>query len=411
MTDTFLLKNLVRFGRLLRSVGLDAGPAQVIDLAAALEYIDVGKRDDFYFAARALFAHRHADLAQFDLAFRLFWQARTAASIDAPSTPHPALQSKSLRTPNVSYREIPFDEEQEEIKHARKTERVMVDVQQTFSPIEVLRKKNFDAFTWEEVQQAKQLMAAMTWRVGERATRRKERVWRGEHLDMRRIVRRNMKYGGEFLDLAWKRTKFKPRPLVVLCDISGSMERYSRMLLHFIHTLSNGVLASDTYTGLERVEAFLFGTRMTRVTRHLRQRKDIDEAIGEVVKVVEDWGGGTRIGEALKTFNYLWARRVAARGAIVLIISDGWDRGDAQVLRQEMERLQRSCHRLIWLNPLLASPDYQPLTQGLLAALPYVDDFLPVHNLESLEALGRALSRLDQTRPARRQRPSPIGAI
>jgi uncharacterized protein with von Willebrand factor type A (vWA) domain len=410
VTDSFLLKNLVRFGRLLRSVGLDAGPAQVIDLAAALEYIDVGKRDDFYHAARALFVHRRADLAQFDLAFRLFWQARASEPIAAPATPHPALQSKSLRTPNVSYREISLDAESDEIKHARKTERVLIDAQQTFSPIEVLRKKNFEAFTWEETQQAKHLMAAMKWRIGERATRRKERVWRGEHLDMRRIVRRNIKYGGEFLDLAWKRTKFKPRPLVVLCDISGSMERYSRMLLHFIHTLSNGTLASGTSTGLDHVEAFLFGTRMTRVTRQI-QRKDIDEAIGEVVKVVEDWGGGTRIGETLKTFNYLWARRVAARGAIVLIISDGWDRGDTQVLRQEMERLQRSCYRLIWLNPLLALPDYQPLTQGLQAALPYVDDFLPAHNLESLEALGRALSQLDRTRPARRQRPRVISAI
>ena len=404
MTETFLLKNLVRFGRLLRSVGLDAGPAQVIDLAAALEHIDVGKRNDFYFAARALFAHRHADLAQFDLAFRLFWQARTAKPIEAPSTPNPALQPKSLRTPNISYREIPFDEEAEEIKHARQSERVMVEVQQTFSPVEVLRKKNFDVFTWEEVQQAKQLMAGMKWRIGERATRRKERVWRGEHLDMRRIVRRNMKYGGEFLDLAYKRTKLKPRPLVVLCDISGSMERYSRMLLHFIHALSNEALASDTYTGLEHVEAFLFGTRLTRVTRQI-ERKDIDDAVGEVVKVVEDWGGGTRIGETLKTFNYLWARRVAARGAVVLIISDGWDRGDPKLLHREIERLQRSCFRLIWLNPLLASPDYQPLTQGLRAALPYVDDFLPVHNLESLESLGHSLSQLGAIRPERRQRP------
>ncbi|MDE3087823.1 MAG: VWA domain-containing protein [Chloroflexota bacterium] len=410
MTQAFLLKNLVRFGRLLRSVGLDAGPAQVIDLAAALEYVDIGKRDDFYYAARALFAHRHADLAQFDEAFRLFWQARTSEPIEAPATLHPALQAKSLRTPNVSYREIPFDEEAEEIKHARKTERVMVEVQQTFSPVEVLRKKNFDAFTWEEVQQAKQLMAAMTWRIGERATRRKQRVWRGKHLDMRRIVRRNMKYGGEFLDLAWKRTKFKPRPLVVLCDISGSMERYSRMLLHFVHTLSNVTVAPGANSGLEHVEAFLFGTRLTRITRQI-QRKDIDEAIGEVVKVVEDWGGGTRSGDALKTFNYLWARRVAARGAIVLIISDGWDRGDVELLRQEMERLQRSCFRLIWLNPLLALPDYQPMTQGLQAALPYVDDFLPVHNLESLEMLGRMLSQLDRARPARQQRSKPVGAI
>ena len=388
---SFLLKNLILFSRLLRSVGLDVGPGQVIDLAAALEHVDIGSRDDFYHASRALFVHRRNDLALFDQAFRLFWQVRTAKPIEMPSEPHPALQPKALRIPNSSFREIPLDDEA--VQHARQTDRVMVELQQTYSAIEVLRKKNFEAFSWEEVQQAKALMAEMTWHIGDRPTRRKTRVPRGAQLDMRRVMRRSIKYGGEFLDLAWKDIKFKPRPLVVLCDISGSMERYSRMLLHFIHTLSNG---------MEHVESFLFGTRLTRITRQL-QRKDIDEAVAEVVKTVEDWGGGTRIGDALKTFNYRWARRVAARGAVVLLISDGWDRGEVDTLREEIARLQRSCFRLIWLNPLLAQPDYEPLTQGLQAALPYVDDFLPVHNLESLEALGQTLARLSGARPARRQ--------
>jgi uncharacterized protein with von Willebrand factor type A (vWA) domain len=386
---SFLLKNLVLFGRLLRSLGMDVGSGQVIDLAAALEHIDIGRRDDFYHAARAIFVHRHAQVPLFDLAFNQFWQARTAALIEMPAEPHPALQPKALRIPNASFREIPLDEAA--VQHARQSDRVMVELQQTYSALETLRKKNFEAFTWEEVEQAKALMARMTFRVGERATRRRRRTSHGEHLDMRRIMRLNLKYGGEFLDLAWKRTRFKPRPLVVLCDISGSMERYSRMLLHFLHTLTNG---------MEHVETFLFGTRLTRITRQIG-RKDIDEAIAEVTKVVEDWGGGTRIGDAVKTFNYRWARRVAARGAVVLIISDGWDRGETQTLRQEMGRLQRSCFRLIWLNPLLGLPDYEPLTQGLQAALPFVDDFLPVHNLESLETLGHALAQLRETGPAR----------
>ncbi len=396
MTEqSYLLKNLVLFGRLLRSLGMDVGSGQVIDLAAALEHIDIGRRDDFYHAARAIFVHRRVDLPLFDHAFSLFWQARTAAPIEMPAEPHPALQPKALRIPNASFREIPFEDAA--VQHARQTDRVMVELQQTYSAMEALHRKNFEAFTWEEVEQAKALMGRMTFRVGERATRRRLRAPHGEHLDMRRIVRLNLKYGGELLDLAWKRTKYKPRPLVVLCDISGSMENYSRMLLHFVHTLTNG---------MERVEAFLFGTRLTRITRQIK-RKDIDEALTEVTKVVEDWGGGTRIGDAIKTFNYRWARRVAARGAVVLIISDGWDRGEAATLRQEMERLQRSCFRLIWLNPLLGLPDYEPLTQGLQAALPFVDDFLPVHNLESLEALGRALSQLDEVRPARGQRMIP----
>lgn len=389
--SSFLLKNLVLFGRLLRSVGLDVGPGQVIDLAAALEHIDIGNREDFYFAARALFVHRHADIPLFDHAFRTFWQARTARPLEMPTEPHPELQPKPLRIPNSLLREVSLDDPA--VAQARRSDRVMVELQQTFSALEVLRKKDFETFTWEEVQQAKQLMAEMTWHVGERRTRRKLPVARGAHLDMRRVVRRNLKYGGEFLELAWKDRKYKPRPLVVLCDISGSMEKYSRMLLHFIHSLSNG---------MRGVEAFVFGTRLTRITRQV-ERRDIDDSMNEVVKVVQDWGGGTRIGEVLKTFNYRWARRVAAHGAVVLIISDGWDRGDPAVLRQEMQRLQKSCYRLMWLNPLLASPEYEPLTRGLQAALPYVDDFLPVHNLDSLMALGRTLSQLEAARGARRQ--------
>ncbi len=172
------------------------------------------------------------------------------------------------------------------------------------------------------------------------------------------------------------------RPLILICDISGSMDRYSRLLLRFVHALEHG---------LDTVEVFVFSTRLTRITRELRKR-DVDSAIEQVVKSVDDWSGGTRIGEAIKAFNYQWGRRVLGRGAVVLLISDGWDRGDSAMLSREMGRLQRACHRLIWLNPLLGMPGYQPLTRGLQAALPHVDDFLPVHNLQSLEQLGAKLS-------------------
>ncbi|HEX9077170.1 MAG TPA: VWA domain-containing protein [Anaerolineae bacterium] len=397
MTETFLLKNLVLFGRILRAVGLDAGPSQVLDLAAALEYVDLGKRQDFYYTARALFAHRRNDLALFDVAFQLFWRSRNAEPNAVLIEQHPALKAKSLRVPRPHHT-FQEDAASQDLEGARESEQVLIELRQTYSEIEVLRRKNFEEYTWEEVQRAKQLMAEMTWRTGERATRRKKSVVHGAYLDMRRIIRRNVKYGGEFLDLAWKETRFKSRPLVVLCDISGSMERYSRMLLHFTHTLCNG---------LEHVEAFLFGTRLTRITLQLR-RKDIDQAVGEVVSAVEDWGGGTRIGEALHTFNYRWARRVAARGAVVLIISDGWDRGDTEMLKREMERLQKSCFRLIWLNPLLGMPGYEPLTRGLQAALPYMDDFMPVHNLDSLNTLGRTLSQLQQAPRARGKRQSAL---
>jgi uncharacterized protein len=234
-------------------------------------------------------------------------------------------------------------------------------------------------------------MSAMHWNLGLRSTRRKSPARKGSYPDMRRIVRRNLKYGAELLEVTWRETKHKPRPLVIICDISGSMSLYSRLLLHFIHTISNGLM---------NVETFVFGTRLTRITRQLK-RRDVDDAVRDVSKIVQDWSGGTRIGDALHYFNFTWARRVLGRGAVVLLISDGWDRGDVDTLKNEMDRLQRSCHRLIWLNPLLGSPDYRPLTIGMKNALPFIDDFLPSHNLDSLISLGNLLSSIDDNRPLR----------
>jgi uncharacterized protein with von Willebrand factor type A (vWA) domain len=207
-------------------------------------------------------------------------------------------------------------------------------------------------------------------------------------------VWRSLRTGGEPIALARQSLRTKPRPLVIICDISGSMSLYSRLLLQFVHTVSNG---------LSNVETFVFGTRLTRITRQLA-RRDVDEAIAGVTRMVQDWSGGTRIGESLRTFNRLWARRVLGRGAVALIISDGWDRGDVRVLGEEMARLQRNCHRLIWLNPLLGHDDYRPVTAGMRTALPYIDDFLPANNLDSLIALGRALEAVDERRPERARR-------
>uniref|UniRef100_UPI002ACD3356 vWA domain-containing protein n=1 Tax=Chloroflexus sp. TaxID=1904827 RepID=UPI002ACD3356 len=216
----------------------------------------------------------------------------------------------------------------------------------------------------------------------------------GRLLDMRRTLRQSWRFGGEPVELAWRDIRTEPRPLVLICDISGSMERYSRILLQFAHAIS---------AGLGDVETFVFGTRLTRITRQLRH-KDIDDAIDAVSKHVVDWSGGTRIGEAIKEFNFRWGRRVLGRSPVVMVISDGWDRGEPELLSREMDRLQRSCHRLIWLNPLLGTPGYEPLTVGMQAALPFVDDFLPVHNLVSLEQLGAKLASLSAQRPLRRQR-------
>jgi uncharacterized protein with von Willebrand factor type A (vWA) domain len=264
-----------------------------------------------------------------------------------------------------------------------------------YSPQEVLHQKDFGEMSWEEIQEAKQAIANLDWKLGERRTRRVRPSYKGR-LNLRRIMRDNLRHGGEPIHLAFRRRVHRPRSLVVLCDISGSMERYSRMLLHFVHALTHGLM--DT-----QVEAFVFGTRLTRISRHLRY-KDVDESLDELGQVVRDWSGGTRIGEALRTFNFQWARRVLGGGAVVLIISDGWDRGDAQLLAKEIARLQRAAYRLIWLNPLLGSNDYQPVQRGMATVMPCVDDFLPVHNLVSLEQLAQTLSSVATLRPVRKQR-------
>jgi uncharacterized protein with von Willebrand factor type A (vWA) domain len=262
-----------------------------------------------------------------------------------------------------------------------------------FSASEALRKKDFAQFTPDELAEARRLIESMNWRLGTRLTRRKQRALHGEYIDFRATLRGAIRQGGLPLELKWRERKERMRPLVLICDISGSMDRYSRLLLRFVHALEHG---------LDSVEVFVFGTRLTRITRELR-KKNVDQAIADVVASVDDWSGGTRIGESIRNFNYRWSRRVLRSGATVVVISDGWDRGDPQLLGAEMARLQRSCRRVIWLNPLLGAPGYQPLTQGIRASLPYVDHFLPIHNLKSMEALAKLLGAVEDTQPVRRQ--------
>ncbi|HLF24712.1 MAG TPA: VWA domain-containing protein [Anaerolineae bacterium] len=393
-SNSHLLHNLLLFGRLLRGLGLDVNPGRTLDLVHALEHIDLGRKTDFYYAVRGLLVHQHEDFALFDEAFDLFWRKPTPdwttldlRGLGARQRPRrPLFTPPPLRKPRASAEDEPND-------RARPDEPPIVQVTLTYSAQEVLRRKDFAELTAEELEAIKRLIAAQTWRLDARRTRRQQ-PGRGPLLDLRRTVRHSLKYGGEVLEWARREPKHKPRPLVIIADISGSMERYTRLLLHFIYGLTAGL---D-----QPVEAFVFGTRLTRITRQLRLR-DVDGALREVARAVPDWSGGTRIGDTLKTFNFVWGRRVLGRGAIVLLISDGWDRGDTELLKTEMARLQRSCHRLIWLNPLLGSPQYEPLTRGMQAALPYIDDFLPAHSLASLEDLAAHLAGLEARRNVRRQ--------
>jgi uncharacterized protein with von Willebrand factor type A (vWA) domain len=383
-TTGFFIHNLILFGRLLRGLGLDVNPGRMIDLIDALRYIDIGRKTDFYYSARSLLVHKHEDIPLFDEAFNAFWRKPeeewTTLDLSALSDPRrprrPVFAPPPLNSPNEAPSNPPQD------PRDLSEEPRVIQVTLTYSQREVLRRKDFSGLTGEEMEAIKRLMAELVWQLGMRRSRRLQ-PGPGSKLDLRRTLRRNLKYGGEVLVWSRRQTKLKRRPLVILADISGSMERYTRLLLHFIYSLSEGLQQS--------VEAFVFGTRLTRITRQLRGR-DVEQALKEVTRHVPDWCGGTRIGEALKTFNFQWGRRVLGQGAVVLLISDGWDRGDAGLLQAEIARLQRSCYRLIWLNPLLGSEQYEPLTRGMRTALPYIDDFLPVHNLASLEQLASLLS-------------------
>lgn len=380
----YILPNLMVFGEVLRRLGLEFGSNNMLDLVRAAQDnttdIAIGRKRDFQHAARCLLVHRKQDLPLFDDAFKVFW--RPPAHGISPRELRSMGEERRYRAPRVSPAAGgSHDADGDDAPHPEG--QPVVDLNRTYSAQEVLRARDFSEYSPGEMSQARVLMSQLSWNPGRRRTRR----WSGgdgPRLDLRRTYRDSLKYGGELLELAHLQPRRKPRGLVLVCDVSGSMERYTRMLLHFTHTI-----AGD----LGRVEAFLFATRLTRITRHLHYR-NIDQAVAEVSRAVPDWAGGTRIGEALKSFNYRWARRVLRGGSVVLIISDGWDRGEPETLSREMARLQRSCHRLIWLNPLLGSPEYQPLTRGMQAALPYIDDFLPVHNLNSLESLARHLSRL-----------------
>ena len=372
------LQNLLLFARLLRGLSIPVTPTQILDLVEALTQIDLRVRAQARDAARAVLVNRKEHLELFDEAFDLFWRARERQELARFN-----LGELLQQTPQgeIQYRLVQANRERKDDRQYLDQE-PYVDKIYTYSSAEALRSRDFATMTEYELQQVKEFMQQLQWSPAERRTRRRVPAANGDLVDLRRSMRQNIRYGGEPLVIARRQRKTARRPIIVLADISGSMDRYSRVLLQFLFSITHA---------LDRVEAFVFSTRLTRITRHLR-RRDIDSALERTAGAVDDWAGGTRIGEAVRAFNFDWARRVCGQGAIVLVISDGWDRGDPQMLEREMDRLHRSCHRLIWLNPLLGSPSYEPLTRGIKAALPHTDDFLPVHNLISLEQLAHVLA-------------------
>jgi uncharacterized protein with von Willebrand factor type A (vWA) domain len=379
LANAAFLPNLLYFIEALRRAGIPVALDQILDLSQALTLVEVGDRGQVYYTLRGLLIHRKEDLLLFEQIFNLFWrppdQAKAGKGQKMPLAPrHDPPERKRLNIVTLMA----------EKARANAPEVEAADKAGSFSPTELLQNKAFSAMTPAELANVKKLIRSMQWQVSRRRTRRYTPDRGGKRLDLRRVLRSAAKHGGVPLGLTWKTRKVKPRPVVVLADISGSMEKYTRLLLQFYYSMMRG---------LDQVECFVFGTRLTRITPQLRL-KNIDRALSEAARTVVDWAGGTRIGDSLQRFNRDWSRRVLRRGAIVLIISDGWERGDVSLLRREMGHLQRRCHRLIWLNPLLGGAGYEPLVEGMAAALPFIDDFLPVHNLQSLEALSNHLANL-----------------
>lgn len=381
MTPTgHLLPNLVRFTRLVRGLGVPVTPGATARLTEALDAVGLQRRADAKAAVRTVLACRKEHVPLVDRAFDLFFRGgRIHDPIDLGEFLERVTERKKrprALTP------APSDAEAEEDVELDAT---WLHVTRAASDRELLGRKDFADLTEEEAEAIGRLLQEQPLVLPPRRTRRRIASKNGRFLDPRRTLRRSLAVGGEPIHLAFRRRKEKLRPLVVLLDVSGSMEPYARLLLQFAYTLTSAT---------HRLEAFVFGTRLTRITRELAHR-DVDRALKEAAARVVDWGGGTRIGESLRRFNVEWGRRVLRRGAVALLISDGWDRGEPELLAREMERLHGNVQRLLWLNPLLGREGYEPLTRGMQAALPHVDDFLPVHNLESLEQLGRILRKLE----------------
>ena len=375
-----LTANVLQFGRMLRAAGLDVHHGRLLDAVRALEWVNVGNRADVAATLRSLLVHDRDQIARFDRAFDLFFRAHR---LPAPGLPLFSLGER----PRVVARTaagVPVHSEFEDVHAGSAGASRAIGA---WSAASVSRTKDFGEFSERELEAARTLMERFPWSLSRRRTRRWRRAPGGVP-DLRRVLRSNLTVG-DVIDLPRRTRRERPRPIVLLGDVSGSMERYSRVLAHFVYGLAHS--ATD-------VEVFLFSTRLTRVTQQLSARSG-SSALARLARDVQDWGGGTRIGEALRAFNTQWARRVIRNGPVVLIVSDGWDRGDPALLDRELARVRRSCRRLIWLNPLLGAAQYEPLTRGMQAALRHVDDFLPAHNLVSLEQLAEHLRAL----PARRR--------
>jgi uncharacterized protein with von Willebrand factor type A (vWA) domain len=376
-----LADNILYFARALRAAGMPVGPGAVLDALEAVKVAAIGDRADFYWTLHAVFVKKHEQSILFDQAFRLFFRKRgyleqliatmlPEAMRAEPEPPPPGAQRvQEVLAGGLKQRA----EEKQEIE---------LDMRLTVSDREILQKKDFAQMTAAEIAAAKQAIARLTLSLDPLRTRRMAAARRGTLIDIRRTLRASMKAGGAVIDLKYLGPRLKEPPIVALLDISGSMSQYTRLFLHFLHALTERE---------KRVTTFLFGTRLTNITRAIRAR-DPDEALAACSSHVNDWAGGTRIASSLHAFNKQWGRRVLGQGAVVLLITDGLERDGDDTLGFEMDRLHRSCRRLVWLNPLLRFEGFEARAMGVRTMLPHVDELRPIHNLDSMTELVAALS-------------------
>ena len=371
-----VVRHVVTFGRVLREVGLEVGPGRVADALRGIAAVDLTRQEDVYFALRQTLVSRHDELDLFDRAFNA-WFLRAPVLPPMRATESPVVQEKIGESLSDGAGGERDDEESDPLELGA-------------SGHELLRDKDFAEMTPDEYRRVRRLVAAIARHRPLRASRRRRSDPRGDRLDMRRLIRHSLRTGGDPVDRPYRARKNVPRKLVVLCDVSGSMDAYARALVLFLHA------AVGSGPG---VEAFAFGTRLSRLTTELGTR-DPEAALEKCTEAVTDWGSGTRIGASLKEFNDIYGRRALSRGAVVVIVSDGWERQDPELVGREMARLARAAYAVVWVNPLKGNPEYQPLAGGMRAALPYVDRFLSGHNLRSLEELAAVLAGIERRHAA-----------
>jgi uncharacterized protein with von Willebrand factor type A (vWA) domain len=374
---TAIVRHVVTFGRVLREVGIEVGPGRVVDAVNGLGAIDLERQEDVYFTLRQTLVSRHDELELFDRAFSAWFLRGPVA---------PLVRQRDIRriATRVARDTLDSGPDGGDVPSAGDP------LELGASERELVREKDFAEMTPEEFERARRLMEAIARARPRRTSRRRAPDPRGDVLDVRRMLRRSLRSGGDPVDQPWKSRKEVPRKLVVLCDVSGSMDAYARALLLFLHALVG--------TG-HGVEAFAFGTRLTRLTHDLGTR-DPEAALARATETAMDWGSGTRIGSSLAEFNAVYGRRALSRGAVVVIVSDGWERDDPSLIGREMAKLARAAYAVVWVNPLKGNPEYQPLAGGMRAALPFVDRFLPGHNLRSLEELATVLAGIERRHAA-----------